>query len=561
MEPRETAKELSFQDLFDLEEIQKIQDAFAESMGFASLIVDVAGNPITKPSNFCHLCADLVRGTELGRRRCQESDAALGSLNSDGPIFRPCLSAGIWDGGTAITVGDRVIAKWLVGQVLDEGADLDKLTVLAREMGLDEAEYRAALSEVPRMSRARFESTCRSLYLMARQLSKFASENARKAEYIRGMEEAREALAQSESHFRSLFEAAPIPLLEEDFSAVRIRMLELERTGVRDFEAWFAAHPDELAATVDSVVLLRANEAYVELFGLAHESVGPSLRLSLLPTVQPALLAREFAAFARGERVFRENLHIERPAQGDLDLKLILAITDAHAEDWSKVFVSFVDVTKEKVIEEELQRNVKAKETLMRELEHRVKNGMNLISSLLSLEAARLPDEFSRNIFANAQDRIRSISLIYDLLSHSADSMSLDSYQHLEELVRLLRETYLSGRPGLVIESRIEGVSIDVKRAVSLGLIANELLTNAIKYAYPADSGGIIRFSFSREGEELRLSVSDEGKGLPPGYDFEASDSLGFKLVDMLSHQLRGRMAMDGSHGLKVDVVIPAAGS
>lgn len=559
MDWSEDTGSLSFDDLFDREEIQQIQDAFSAATGVASLIVDEGGQPITRPSGFCRLCRDFVRTSELGRERCRDSDARLGSMNSYGPIFQPCLSVGLWDGGTAITVGDRVIAKWLVGQVLDENSDIEEIVAHGRELGVDEAEYRAALAEVPRMPEAKFQSVCKTLYLMARQLSKLAAENARKAEYIRNLELAREALAQSEIHFRAFFECAPIPLLEEDFSAVKKKIEELQAQGVPDLAVWFSAHPRELLETIDSIRLLHANAAYVELFGLDAVAWFSTHRFSELPSVKPMILAREFACFARGETIFKEDVVLQLPGRPDISLKIILALTDPQASDWSKVFVSFIDMTKEKTIEEELQRNVKAKETLMKELEHRVKNGMNLISSLLSLEAARLPDESSRNIFANAQDRIRSISLIYDLLSHSADSMNLDSAQHLEELVRLLRDTYLAGKAGFVIEANIESVEIDVKRAVSLGLIANELLTNAIKYAYPPESGGAIRFSFMRSGEDLRLTVSDDGPGLPPGFDYESSDSLGFKLVDLLTHQLKGKMRITGNHGLEVEVTIPSA--
>jgi len=116
----EGSRSVAFEDLFDLKEIQRIQDEFAVATGVASLITRADGTPITEPSNFTHLCRDIIRKTEKGCSNCFRSDAVLGRYHPDGPIVQPCLSGGLWDAGATISVGDYHVANWLIGQVRDE---------------------------------------------------------------------------------------------------------------------------------------------------------------------------------------------------------------------------------------------------------------------------------------------------------------------------------------------------------------------------------------------------------------------------------------------------------
>ncbi|MBI5545622.1 MAG: PocR ligand-binding domain-containing protein [Deltaproteobacteria bacterium] len=178
------AEQLEFEDLFDVAEIQQIQDAFAEATGVASIITRVDGSPITRPSRFCRLCLDIIRKTPEGLANCQRSDACLGRRNPEGPLVQPCLSGGLWDGGTSISVGDRHVANWLIGQVRDETQDEERIIEYVRTVGGDPDEAKRALGEVTRMSRAQFERVSSLLFLMAQQLSRLAIQNVRQAREI-----------------------------------------------------------------------------------------------------------------------------------------------------------------------------------------------------------------------------------------------------------------------------------------------------------------------------------------------------------------------------------------
>ncbi|MCB9016314.1 MAG: PocR ligand-binding domain-containing protein [Lentimicrobiaceae bacterium] len=179
--PGDETGDISFTDLFDIAEIQKIQDAFSDATGVASVITDIHGVPITRPSNFCYLCSNIIRKTDSGQANCRLSDAIIGQYNNKGPIVQPCMSGALWDAGASIAAGDRHIANWLIGQVLDEDADLEKLSGYADEIGVDKDVYMQALRRVKRMPREQFEKIAESLFLIANQLSQRAIHNIQQA--------------------------------------------------------------------------------------------------------------------------------------------------------------------------------------------------------------------------------------------------------------------------------------------------------------------------------------------------------------------------------------------
>lgn len=207
---------IQIEDLFNLGELQKIQDAFAAATGVASIITDPQGNPITRPSNFCDLCQDIIRKTEKGLANCRQSDAGLGKINPGGPNMQLCLSGGLWNGGAAIQVGDHHVANWLIGQVLDESCDMDGMMAYGEEIGADPEAYRLALARVPRMSQEQFDNVCRALYLIAGQLSNMAIQNVQQARYISERKLAEESLRNAKEYTENLIQGANVIIVGLD---------------------------------------------------------------------------------------------------------------------------------------------------------------------------------------------------------------------------------------------------------------------------------------------------------------------------------------------------------
>jgi PAS domain S-box-containing protein len=182
--PLDEAENITFDELFSLAEIQRIQDEFASATGVASIITLPDGTPITRPSNFTRLCKDIIRQTEKGCSNCFKSDAVLGRHHPEGPVVQPCMSGGLWDAGVSITVGDRHIANWLIGQVRDETQTDANMRTYAREIGADEQRFMDAFYNVPVMSLEHFEKIAQALFTLANQLSTSAYQNIQQARFI-----------------------------------------------------------------------------------------------------------------------------------------------------------------------------------------------------------------------------------------------------------------------------------------------------------------------------------------------------------------------------------------
>ena len=199
--PLDDAEDLMLEELFNLEDIQHLQDEFAKATGVASIITRPDGTPITAPSSFCRLCNDIIRKSEKGLANCFKSDAALGRFNPDGPIVQTCMSGGLWDAGASISVGGRHIANWLIGQVRDCTQTEEGMREYARSIDVDEEKVVEAFHEVPTMSREQFESVAQALFTIAQQLSTTAYQNVQQARFIteRKRSEAELAIARDEA--------------------------------------------------------------------------------------------------------------------------------------------------------------------------------------------------------------------------------------------------------------------------------------------------------------------------------------------------------------------------
>lgn len=197
-----------FEDLFNIENIQRLQDEFSGATGVASIITHPDGTPITSPSNFCRLCRDIIRKTDKGRANCFKSDAVIGQLKPEGPTVQRCMSGGLWDAGAGITVGGKHIANWLIGQVRDESQSEDQMRGYARKIGANEKDIVEAFREVPAMSRKQFERIAGFLFTLANQLSTTAYQNLQQARSIAEREQIEQALTESEERFRYFSDAS-----------------------------------------------------------------------------------------------------------------------------------------------------------------------------------------------------------------------------------------------------------------------------------------------------------------------------------------------------------------
>jgi PAS domain S-box-containing protein len=218
--------------------------------------------------------------------------------------------------------------------------------------------------------------------------------------------------------------------------------------------------------------------------------------------------------------------------------------------DVTQIIVTFIDITKLKKAEEMISAALAEKELLLKEVHHRVKNNMQIVSTLLDLQSEGIRDEEALKAFRESQNRIKAMALIHERLYESADIAFIDFQRYIEELSAHLFDSYLVEPGRITLHVDAGGVTMGIDRAIPCGLIINELVTNSLKHAFPDNRGGEIRIDFIRgKNGQITLIVGDNGVGLPPGLDFTSTGTLGLQLVTMLTRQLRGILTVDGKGG------------
>jgi two-component sensor histidine kinase len=202
-------------------------------------------------------------------------------------------------------------------------------------------------------------------------------------------------------------------------------------------------------------------------------------------------------------------------------------------------------LSKSAVINSELQRRVKEKDMLLGEIHHRVKNSLQVVSSLLSLETARIQDAAVIGMLQSTQNRVRSMALIHQTLYQSKDFSYVDFHAFLLSFVPILIQSYSVHPDHVSLDIHVAEIRLPIDLAIPCGLIVNELISNALKHAFPDGRVGTIRIDFTHDPDHYAtLSVTDDGVGLPEDFNVEKAETLGIQLVYMLAGQLDGRVTL-----------------
>ncbi len=219
------------------------------------------------------------------------------------------------------------------------------------------------------------------------------------------------------------------------------------------------------------------------------------------------------------------------------------------------ISMTAIDITAKREAEEQIRHSLKEKEVLLKEIHHRVKNNLQIISSLLNLQAAMVDSPKLRNMLLESQNRVKSMALIHDRLYREKNFARIDFTEYARDIVENLFHSYSEDTDRITFSMDFQKIWLDFDLAIPLGLIINEIVSNSLKYAFPEDRGGSVRLTFTSEGEEsYRLVVVDDGVGLPEGMDISELDSLGMKLVHTLVDQLEGDIEMVSDGGTRFTI-------
>lgn len=255
---------------------------------------------------------------------------------------------------------------------------------------------------------------------------------------------------------------------------------------------------------------------------------------------------------------------------GEISLIQLLAIQAASAIENARVYErAQQEIAERKRAEEQIEASLKEKEVLLKEIHHRVKNNLQVISSLLYLQYKDIEDQSTREMFRDSQNRIRSMALIHEKLYRSQDLGRIDFAKYARNLATYLVGLYRPDSSSVALKVDAEGVFLRIDTAVPCGLIVNELVSNSLKHAFPVHPDTRVDRTHGRECEihiglrsdqdqQVILVVGDNGVGFPKDLDFQSTESLGLQLVNLLVHQLDGTIELNCNDGTEFKITFAA---
>ncbi|MCX5723592.1 MAG: PAS domain S-box protein [Nitrospirae bacterium] len=299
------------------------------------------------------------------------------------------------------------------------------------------------------------------------------------------------------------------------------------------------------------------NEPYCEISGRTPEATLGSGWAAALHPEDLARVVEEWQHAIQNRVPFASEFRIQHP-NGQTIWVFVRARAETDSGGDVLGYVGTVtDISERKQNELRTETSLHEKETLLREVHHRVKNNLQIISSLLHFQAKKAQDGHEQSIFTEGQNRLRSMILVHELLYRSTDLHCISLGEYLTMLTDQLRHSYREAATRLQLQVEACDLSVPASIALPCGMIVTELVTNAFKYAYPANQRGPLCIRIAMGEGVFRLSVSDEGIGLPTTFDLTKASSFGLQLVTNLAGQLGATLTREPGHGTTIALEIP----
>jgi two-component sensor histidine kinase len=344
-------------------------------------------------------------------------------------------------------------------------------------------------------------------------------------------------LQKSEERYRHIFNASRVSLWEEDISSIHAHIERLRQEGVTDFEHYFDTHPEIVKQLIGEVKIVDVNETTIRWYRAEskEEMLGSLDQFFDFTEHNIEHFKKELLAICRGERNFEKT--IQGKTFDGKTLDLLVRITIPRANDDNNMLVAITDITEIKEMESELSKTLIAKNNLMAELNHRVKNNLSIVSSLINLKDNSLGEEVD---LSDIKHQVDAIQTVHDKLSNTEDFSSIELKDYIQDILKTIFSTYSTLK--VKISNEIGEVEFPTKKAVSLGLITNEIATNAVKYGFIKRKKAefTVRLCEDTENGQYVYTLSNSGIPFPEEIDFNNPTTLGLKLIRGLVSQLRG---------------------
>ncbi|MBS1665520.1 MAG: sensor histidine kinase [Bacteroidetes bacterium] len=266
---------------------------------------------------------------------------------------------------------------------------------------------------------------------------------------------------------------------------------------------------------------------------------------------------RLLEAQAKSEHVELQNVSLQRNITiGGVAMLLIIAILayngyrNKQKSNW-ELQIKQAEINQQN---KSLQGLLQEKEWLLREVHHRVKNNLQIIISLLNAQSDFLDNPSAVHAIQESRERMQAIALIHQKLYQPGHGPKIDMFSYIQDLVSYLESSFTGARR-IYFQLDVEDISLDVSQAVPLGLILNEAITNAVKYAFPDGRKGGIEIVLHQRGGSILLRITDDGVGLPAGFNMNGNNSLGMQLIRLFAEQLEGKLHMCGEKGVEISLI------
>ncbi|MBL4586606.1 MAG: PAS domain S-box protein [Flavobacteriales bacterium] len=302
---------------------------------------------------------------------------------------------------------------------------------------------------------------------------------------------------------------------------------------------------------------LLVNERLSDMFGYTPEELYKKTfyELGVKEEVEDGLVDWDQLLSGRIKNFSREQNYVTKGGEKVNANVTVSLVRDTNGSPNYFVAV-FEDITERKEHERQLENSIKEKEVLLKEVHHRVKNNMQVISSILNLQSSYVDDEVALGMLRESQDRIKSMSFVHESLYQSDTLSEVNFAEYIQNIARNLYHSY--GRPegGIAMEYELEEIYLNLDTSIPCGLIINEVVSNSMKYAFSGRDKGVIKIELSKLADgRLKLIIGDDGIGLPDNFDIENADTLGLQLVTTLTTQIAGDLVIDTKKGTSFSIV------
>ncbi len=296
---------------------------------------------------------------------------------------------------------------------------------------------------------------------------------------------------------------------------------------------------------------LLVNQRLCNMFGYSAEELYRKAFFELTHPSEVAESLKKWDALLSGEikNFTAEQIYVHKNGSQIYANLTVSLVRDTHGSPNYYVAV-FEDITVRKQQESELQVSLKEKEVLLKEVHHRVKNNMQVISSILNLQSSYIKDEAAVEMMKESQDRIKSMAFVHESLYQGKNFSHVKFSEYVKNLVSNLFHSYGINKKGLKLNFDLDEVFLNLDTSIPCGLIINELISNALKYAFTDREKGELTVTLKKiENGKIRLTIADDGRGFPEDIDWKNTESLGMQLVVTLAGQIRGDIQMETKKG------------